>query len=220
MPKSLVWLLSKLTNPAYRDELIGDMEEEYHERRKAHKNYRKWLVIQTVSAIWDGQKAMTKSTNFLKALSILLCLLVLPAIAFFVGWLSNMEEPSEQLWQLLMSGEIHSIVMHSNYWKEAWIDSGITHIEPMMFINVPSILWAAVFIVGANKLLLKFTPSVWMFSAVALAYMLMPYFFGYSVISALQPPAQKVGPVLAFMILALFFTLPIYVWFLFKRFPK
>jgi hypothetical protein len=63
-------------------------------------------------------------------------------------------------------------------------------------------------------------PSVWVFSAFALAYMLLPYLFGYTVISSLEPAAQKVGPILAFMMLAPFFTLPLYVCFLFKRFSK
>ena len=220
MPQVLTWLLSKLANPTYRDALIGDMEEEYSERRKTNRDAAKWLFRQTILAIWDGQIAMIKSTNFLKVLSLLLCLLVLPVIALFVGWLSNMEAPSEQLWQFLLAGEIHSIVLQSHYWKEAWYESGIAHIELAMFINIPSILWGLVFAGAAYHLLQKSTPPVWVFSVVALIYALLPYFFGYAVISALHPAAYKVGPILAFMILAPFFTLPMYVWFLFKRFPN
>jgi hypothetical protein len=63
-------------------------------------------------------------------------------------------------------------------------------------------------------------PSVWLFSTFALAYMLLPYLFGYMVIDTFEPAAKKVGPILAFMMLAPFFTLPLYVYFLFKRFLK
>ena len=131
-----------------------------------------------------------------------------------------MEEPTERLWQLLLAGEVHSILVHSDYWKHAWNESGIGHIELTMFINIPSILWAVVFASSAFVLLKNFTPSVWLFSAVTFVFILLPYFFGYVVISSFEPAAQKVGPILAFMLLAPFFTLPIYVCFLFKRFPK
>ncbi|GAA0855492.1 hypothetical protein [Aliiglaciecola litoralis] len=220
LPQFATWLLSRLTNPAYRDELIGDMEEEYTERQQTNQDANNWLLRQSALAIWDGQKAMVKSTNFLKAVSIILCILVLPTIALFVGWLSNMEEPTEHLWQLLLAGEIHSILLHGDYWEHAWNESGIAHLELAMFINIPSILWVMAFAGSAYALLKRFTPSVWEFSAIALIFLLLPYLFGYVVISWFEPAAQNVGPILAFMMLAPFFTLPIYVCFLFKRFLK
>lgn len=220
MPKIATWLLSRLANPAYRDELIGDMEEEYTERQQINQDTTNWLLRQTALAIWDGQNAMVKSTGFVKALSIVLCVLTLPTIALFVGWLSNIQQPTEQLWQLLLAGEVHSILFNIEYWRVAWNESGISHLELGMFINIPSILWAMVFAGSTYLLLKKSNPSVWLFSAFALAYMFVPYLFGYTVISSLEPVAQKVGPILAFMILAPFFTLPLYVCFLFKRFTK
>lgn len=220
MPQFFSRLLSILANPAYRDELIGDIEEEYKERQRTNKNAGEWLLRQTALAIWDGQKAMVKSTNFLKVLSIILCILAMPSIALFVGWLSNMEQPSEQLWQFLLAGELDNILLHSNYWKEAWNESGIAHLKLSMFVNIPSLLWAVVFASAAYMLLRKFTPSAWIFSALSLAYLLLPYLFGYMVINLSDPAAHRVGPILAFMILAPFFTLPMYVYFLFRRFPK
>ena len=220
MPRLATWLLSRLANPAYRDELIGDMEEEYTERQQTNQVTTNWLLRQTASAIWDGQNAMVKSTGFVKALSIVLCVLTLPTIILFVGWLSNMQMPSEQLWQLLSAGEVHFILFNTEYWRIVWNESGISHLELEMFIHIPSILWAMVFAGSTYLLLKKSIPSVWVFSAFALAYMLLPYLFGYTVISSLEPAAQKVGPILAFMMLAPFFTLPLYVCFLFKRFSK
>ncbi|WP_340679788.1 hypothetical protein [Paraglaciecola sp.] len=220
LPKLATWLLSRLANPAYRDELIGDMEEEYAERQQANQDTTNWLLRQTALAIWDGQNAMVKTTGFVKVLSIVLCVLTLPTIALFVGWLSNVDAPSEHLWQLLLAGEVHSILFNSEYWRLAWNESGISHLELAMFINIPSILWAMVFVGSTYLFLKKANPSVWVFSAFALAYMLLPYLFGYTVISSLEPVAQTVGPIMAFMILAPFFTLPLYVCFLFKWFSK
>ena len=220
MLKLATWLLSRLANPAYRNELIGDMEEEYTERQQTNQVTTNWLLRQTASAIWDGQNAMVKSTGFVKALSIVLCVMTLPTIVLFVGWLSNMQMPSEQLWQLLMAGEVHFILFNTEYWRIAWNESGISHLEFEMFIHIPSILWAMVFAGSTYWFLKKSNPSVWLFSAFALAYMLLPYLFGYAVINSLEPVDQKVGPILAFMMLAPFFTLPLYVCFLFKRFSK
>lgn len=220
MPNIATWLLSRLANPAYRDELIGDMEEEYTERQQSNQNTHNWLIRQTVMAIWDGQKAMIKSTNFLKVLSIILCVLTLPTIALFVGWLSNIKDPTEQLGQLLLSGKIHSILMHSDYWKYAWNESGVAHLELAMFINIPAILWAMVFAGASYMLLKKVTPSVWIFSAIALAFTFLPYLFGYAVINSFALAAPQVGPILAFMILTPLFTIPVYIGFLFKWFPK
>ena len=220
MPKLATWLLSRLANPAYRNELIGDMEEEYTERQQTNQDTTYWLLRQTASAIWDGQNAMIKSTGFVKALSIVLCVLTLPTIALFVGWLSNLHDPSEQLLQLLSAGEVHFILFNTEYWRLAWNENSISHLELGMFIHTPSILWAMVFAGSTYWFLKKSNPSVWLFSAFALAYMLLPYLFGYAVINSLEPVDQKVGPILAFMMLAPFFTLPLYVCFLFKRFSK
>jgi hypothetical protein len=220
MPRLATWLLSRLANPAYRNELIGDMEEEYTERQQTNQDTTTWLLRQTASAIWDGQNAMVKSTVFVKALSIILCVLTLPTIALFVGWLSNVDESSEQLLQLLSAGEVHFILFNTEYWRLVWNENSISHLELGMFIHTPSILWAMVFTGSTYWFLKKSNPSVWLFSAFALAYMLLPYLFGYTVISSLEPVDQKVGPILAFMMLAPFFTLPLYVYFLFKRFLK
>jgi hypothetical protein len=220
MPKLVTWLLSRLANPAYRNELIGDMEEEYTERQQTNLDTTNWLLRQTALAIWDGQNAMMKSTGIVKALSIVLCVLTLPTIALFVGWLSNLHEPSEQLLQLLSAGEVHFILFNTEYWRLAWNENSISHLELGMFIHTPSILWAMVFAGSTYWFLKRSNPSVWLFSTFALAYILLPYLFGYSVISSLEPVDQKVGPILAFMMLAPFFTLPLYVCFLFKRFSK
>jgi hypothetical protein len=220
MPKLTTWLLSRLANPAYRNELIGDMEEEYTERQQTNQESTTWLLRQTASAIWDGQNAMLKSTVFVKVLSIVLCVLTLPTIALFVGWLSNLHEPSEQLLQLLSAGEVHFILFNTEYWRLAWNENSISHLELGMFIHTPSILWAMVFAGSTYWFLKRSNPSVWLFSTFALAYILLPYLFGYSVISSLEPVDQKVGPILAFMMLAPFFTLPLYVCFLFKHFSK
>ena len=220
MPKLAVWLLSRLANPAYRDELIGDMEEEYIERKQTNQDPTTWLLRQTVLAILDGQNAMVKTTGFVKALGIILCVLALPTIALFVGWLSNMQKPSEHLWQLLVAGEVHSLLFNGEYWRTAWQEGGISHLEFGMFIDIPSMFWAIVFVGSTYLFFKKSNPSVWVYSAFALAYMLVPYLIGYTVISALEPAAHKVGPILAFMMLAPFFTLPLYVGFLFKQFTK
>ena len=220
MPKIVTWLLSRLANPNYRNELTGDMEEEYRDRQHAKQNTGRWLLRQTVFAIWDGQKAMIQSTKFLRAISIILCIFALPTIALFVGWLSNMEKPPEHLWQLLLGGEVHKILFSSDYWSLAWNESGITHLELAMFINIPSILWALVFAGLAHMLINRFKPSAYLFSLIAFMYLLLPYFFGYVVISSFEPVPHNVGPILAFMMLAPFFTLPVYASFLFKRYSK
>ncbi len=220
MPKLATWLLSRLTNPAYRDELIGDLAEEYTERQLADKETSNWLLRQTALAIWDGQNAMVKSTGFVKALSILLCVLTLPTIALFVSWLSNMQKPSEPLWQLLLSGEVHSILFNSEYWRLAWNQSDMSHLEIGMFINSPAILWAVLFAAATYLFLKRSNPTVWVYSALALTFMLLPYLFGYTLINITEPHPKTVGPILAFMMLAPFFTIPLYVYFLFKRYTK
>lgn len=220
MPKSAVWLLSRLANPAYCDELIGDLEEEYIERKQTNQAPTTWLLRQTVLAIWDGQNAMVRTTGFVKALGIILCVVALPTIALFVGWLATMQKPSEHLWQLLLAGEVHSLLLHGEYWRTAWQEGGISHLEFGLFFSIPSILWALVFVGSTSLFFKKSNPSVWLYSAFALAYMLVPYLIGYTVISSFEPAAHKVGPILAFMMLAAFFTLPLYVGFLFKRFTE
>jgi hypothetical protein len=44
----IIWLLSKLTNPAYRNELIGDLEEEYNQRLQENNHARAWVLKQAI----------------------------------------------------------------------------------------------------------------------------------------------------------------------------
>ncbi|RTE85496.1 MULTISPECIES: hypothetical protein [Gammaproteobacteria] len=220
LPKLVGWLLSRLANPAYKNELIGDLEEEYIERQSAHQETTKWLCSQAMFAIWDGQKAMARTTKFVKVISIILCILALPTIVFFVGWLANMQDPSEQLWQLLVDGKIHAILFNSEYWQSAWNEHGLGQIGLATFINVPGIFWALLF-AGASYLFLSKTNSnSWQYGIFALAFIVVPYLLGYAAISALEPEPQKIGPTIAFMVLAPFFTIPVYLVILFGRFRK
>ncbi|MBO1254498.1 hypothetical protein J3L16_02220 [Alteromonas sp. 5E99-2] len=218
--KLAVWLLSRLANPAYRNELIGDLEEEYTQRQQTNQDANHWLFRQTMLAIWDGQKTMVKSTGFVKGLSLVLCVLLLPTIALFVGWLSNMNQPSEQLWRLLLAGEVHLILFNSEYWTIAWNEVGISRIDIHMFINTPSIVWAMLFAASSHLFLKHINPSIWFFCGFVLIYMLLPYLFGHTLISLIEPIPQKVGPILAFMILAPFWSLPLFLLFLFKGFSR
>lgn len=218
VPPLVIWLLTRLANPAYRQELIGDIEEEYIQRKQANQETRDWLTKQFIFAIWDGQKAMLKTTGFVRTLSIICCLLVLPTIALFVGWLSNMREVSENLWQLLLSADIHRILLHSEYWHTAWNESGIRHLDIGMFIHIPSIIWALVFAFSAHRLINKTIPTAWLFAGFSLVFFLVPYLFGYALINSFDLYPRLIGPILAFMMLAPFFTLPVFVGLLFRRF--
>ncbi len=220
MPKLAVWLLNRLANPAYRDELIGDMEEEYLDRRRESNNAANWLAKQVFFAIWDGQKAMVRTTGFIKIISVVFCLLALPTIMLFVGWLSNMEEPSEKLWHLLLTGEVHQLFFNIEYWQHAWRESGIRHLQLSMFINIPAIFWAGVFFVSSLLFFKNTTPSAMGFGLFMLAFIVLPYCFGYAVINVLEPAPKKVGPILAFMTLTPFWTLIVYIGLLFKQYKK
>lgn len=220
LPPLITWLLSRLANPNYRVELIGDMEEEFIERRHAHDNSLGWLLRQTFLAIWDGQKAMIRTTNFAKALGVVLCVLLIPTIVVFVGWLSNLKDPSEHLWQLIIAGEIHKILFNAEFWYLAWHKSGVSHLELGMFMHIPSLIWGGVFALSAHVFLKKVMPGIWQYSAFALAFFLVPYLFGFALINIFEPVPKSVGPILAFMVLAPFFTLPTYITYLFKGYFK
>lgn len=217
--KIMVWLLSNLANRAYRDELIGDLQEEYNARKEAKANTVAWLLHQTIVAICDGQKAFIKSATCAKLIGFALCLIGLPMIALFVVWLSNMGEVSDTLWQLVLAGEIHQIVANTEYWTQAWYKTS-HYLHVSMFFNIPSILWAVLFLCVAIRLLKNANTTIWVFSIAALLYILLPYGFGYMLINTFSPAAKKVGPILAFMMLAPFYTLPLYVMFLFTRFKN
>ena len=220
LPKPVIWLLSRLTNPAYRDELLGDLAEEHHERLTAGEHTTRWLIRESFSAIWDGQKALLKTTGFIKLVSLTFALLLIPIIALFVGWLSNMHETSEYIWQSLLAGKIHILLFEPEYWREAWFESSVSKLTWGMFINVPSLLWAMAFAMVSFRFLRQAAPSARAFSLLSLAFLLLPYLFGYTVISVLEPAARKIGPIMAFMVLAPFWVIPVYIGYLFKYYPR
>ena len=177
------------------------------------------MLKQILVAVVDGQAAMVKSPSFVKAFSVVLCLLLLPTIALFVTWLSMMSQPEADLWSLLLAGDVHNILIKPQYWISAWNETNaIQNIDIHMFMHIPALCWACVFTVAMYRLLQFKTPSAQTFVQIAFGFILFPYGFGYFTISILQPAAVIVGPVLAFMMIAPFFMLPVFSGFLFKRF--
>lgn len=146
-----------------------------------------------------------------------LSLVCIPAIVLFIVWLSNMETVPVTLWQALLNGQVHTIMMSGDFWLQAFsaLDQGV---ELDMFLYFPALLWT----MGGAVLLVLFerniTPSLPAFLLVGTGVLILPYAWGSLFIALSGPAAQKVGPLLAFMVLCPLYCLPLLcAWALRKR---
>lgn len=213
-PHNAPWFARQILQLSQRGEsgesLSGDLLEEFSQRSEQDRAAaRRWFWRQTLLSLKYSLEQWVHSPQTLKTILMVIPLLIVPALFGFICWLSAMDSmPStvENGWQKLIQGQVHSLLLEPLLWPEYL--RGVAEFEWSMFIDVKSVIWAALVISALNWMGrgLYLSAQQYAFRGFILAF--LPYIGGLAVIITQQPVPQKVGPILAFMLISLIYLLP------------
>lgn len=210
LPALFSWLLRHALAPSYRESALGDLAEEYKVRRQASvRDAFKWLCHQTLRACFQWLNRAAGSRMLIVCSLSLLTVFVVPTVYLMVVWLSNMDAASPALWEPLLVGDMHKIVVQAEFWQVA-IEATSGSQDLLMFIHVEAVLWV---LVSVFALVLKQnTMTSHQLAGAGLILMLLPYVWGLLVLSTFPPGLKLIGPMLAFMLFCLLYMVLPLTW--------
>ena len=164
-------------------------------------------MSQYLRALSLGLWQRSNSPQGLSVILIVATCLILPMLVGLVAWLSNMDETTPQLWQMVLAGEMHKPLFVGDYWQA--LPEALSRVDDIwMFINYPSLAWTFA-AMGLVVLVARKTESLRAASALGVSLMLVPYCFAIWYLDMAQLPPKKIGPILAFTLFNVFYMLPV-----------
>ena len=200
-------LLKKVLPKYSQDALVGDLKEEFFQRKtQSTAGANVWLSRQVLVSLFYAAKRALQSTGLLKIVFLMSCLILGPTLIAMVAWLSNMDETSEAVWQQLLSANMHNIVTYGHFWQqvpEALV--GIDHIS--MFIHNGSVAWSALSLMVIGALMFFRRIHAHQVALLGGLAMLLPYVACWAYINTMMLPPTKIGPIIAFMLFNIMYML-------------
>lgn len=203
IPEVYYWLLARMLPKEQRDWALGDLQEEYSQRSlRDPLAAKQWIQSQTSKAVGIWLLAVLKSNGLIQSLMCAFAALCMPVIYLMVIWLSNMDETSPIIWEQLLAGEMHKIVLQPQFWSES-LAIQFTLQDWHMFVHHQALLWAVLCL--ALLSLRQHQLSTHQLALVGSVMMVVPYVLGIVLIEMFDPAARKIGPLLAFMLFCVFY---------------
>jgi len=208
-PKLANQMMSLLVPKWLRDNVIGDLEEEFYEiANNDVRQANKWYWQQSLETCLVYLRKKLGSFEVLGRLNFYLPLAMFLVVASLVVFLSIFEDPefiSKTFWDELLEGKIHVALFSENFWHNFW--SILKMAEWQMFIHIESLV-IATFNIGVllyldkkeNATALKL--AVWGY---ALAF--IPYVMSIAHIASISLLAQQIGPMIATGLISLLYML-------------
>jgi len=202
-------MMSLLVPKWLRDNVIGDLEEEFYQiANKDVRQANKWYWQQSIETCLVYMRKKLGSVEVLGRLNFYLPLAMFLIVACLVAFLSVFEDPafiSETFWDELLKGKIHVALYSENFWHNFW--SILKMAEWQMFIHIESLL-IATFNIGVLLYLDKKEKATALKLAVwgyALAF--IPYVMSIAHIASISLFAQQIGPMIATGLITLLYML-------------
>lgn len=202
-------LLSLLVPKRIFDNVIGDLEEEFHILAKQNiKQANKWYWQQTIQTSFVYLKHKASSIEVLGRLNFYLPLaafLIASCLIIILSTLENPELISPTFWDELLQGKVHMALLSDNFWGNFW--NILSMAEWGMFVHLQSVI-----IAGLNMLLLIYLDKKQQASAAKIAlwgYTLafVPYVWSILHIANHSFVAQQIGPIIATGVISFLYTL-------------
>jgi len=213
-PSIAMHVLQLFTPRELQDVLLGDLNEEFAARAQHNlQNAQRWYWQQTLKTANHYLLSYCASEDLLKKVSILIAVILFPALFLMISWLSNVDSTSEAIWQNLLAGKVHSFLFDSEVMINGFTPL-LDGFDIDMYINTPSMLWALFSFCVLWLLNRQGNFSSHQAAAWGAILMLSPYLFGLIYIDLIQPPAKMLGPTIAFMSLSVFYILVPLAWFI------
>lgn len=202
-------LLSLLVPKRIFDNIIGDLEEEFHQRAKQNLSQaNKWYWQQATHTSFVYLQKKLSSVEVLGRLNFYLPITVFLVASGLIAILSNLDDPafiSPTFWDELLQGQIHTALMSDNFWGNFW--SILRTAEWMMFVHLQSMIIAI-----ANIVMLVYLYKKQQASALKLAlwgYTLacVPYAWSIIHIANHSFTPQQIGPIVATGVISLMYMM-------------
>ena len=207
-------LLARVYGQPNGDAIVGDMREEFALREQSSPlTARLWIISQYTRTLSSGALRQCGTTIGLSRMMLLATIVVLPVLFGMVAWLSNMDETTPQLWEMVLAGEMHRTLFVGAYWQDQFYAIGrVDNLH--MFINVNSAIWVIasmglVILVGIQK-----PDAIRFATGLGVALMVVPYVVSLIYLDIAQLPPKKIGPIIAFTLFNIFYMLPMMAWWL------
>jgi hypothetical protein len=207
-----LWLLQNLLPNKIKDDISGDLEEEYTKYILPELGVFKsniWLLNQTFLTCSRYVFTYNRGFAFLAAI---LCLSIFLILAFAIIWLSNQYDPttlSDMFWQNWLSGHSHQVFFEPAFWQ--YLPEASKYIFD---INLWFDWIACLYTILALYILARIDKSkqlsVMKYIFLALIFMALPYLWGTYQFMFNDIVIKESGPIVAIMWLTiLYMILPI-----------
>lgn len=214
LPVLVEKLLSCVLPDDLKNEIIGDLSEEFYHQVHSnpdHRQAKKWLWQQTTKTI--AIFASIRIARALRDLDLMHTMALFIGIVVFVATfvvitllshLDGFDDYSFDLSAMLVSGDLHQALAHSEFWQQA-----LTHSFYLNDLNYlfqwPALLWA-----GASTLLLSLCAKTsWMskhsIAGLAVCLVFAPYLLGTVYLQHNQVTINQAGSILALMLFSIMY---------------
>lgn len=216
-PKIASRILQFFTPAEIRNELVGDLHEEYSHR--IHQNPKaaaQWYWQQTIRTSCHYVTRFIASETLLRKLVILISLILFPALLVMISWLSVINTASDHIWQNLLAGKVHSFIFEPEVVVNG-TDALLQYAEFEMYLNWPSFFWSlfTLFLLVVRNKTSTFTAH--QLTAWGTTMMFLPYIFGLVYIDIIDPAPKQVGPTVAFMTLSIVYIILPLTYFIVRK---
>lgn len=206
-PKLAQWLLNKILPNAIKDEISGDLEEEFNHYVVAEKG-------ETAAYFWFWQQTFSTCGRYImntqrtKSLAIVLFSLgIFSLILMAVAYLSFVDTPNAYAGEYWYNGQIHKLFFDPLFWQLAPNAALERNIDVGYLIDINSFVWAIFSLATLYILDKKYHLSISKFSALAITLTLTPYFWGVSQFVLYEISLRQTGPLIATMWLTIFYMI-------------
>jgi hypothetical protein len=193
-PKMAESLLNKWLPNRIKDDIVGDLTEEFYQSNAPIfiRNLKFWQ--QSFFACWNYP--MNRNTAFSLYLTLLSLVLVYVLIRSMV-FLSSSDDPLfyKDYWS---NGDIHMFFFEPAFWSNLY---GVNSLELnwLMLLNPIAIYWTGLVLSGLYWSDKKFNLSKSNYLSAVLVALFAPYFYGYMKLKFNNIPLDETGPIIAYM---------------------
>lgn len=197
--KLLQWLLPE----SVKDDIFGDLNEEFYHSNRSVTSNKIWFWQQTITTCTRYNMNKKTAVSFaLATLSISIFYVMLVAIAY----LAYGEDGGVYNNGYWTSGAVHLFFIEPVFWQTL---SGtiLSNITLGLFINIPSIIWTGFSLILVKQLNTRYKLDMKTYGVIMLSLISLPYLWGIAYFKLNVVPLRESGPIIAFMWMSILYLI-------------
>jgi heme A synthase len=209
-------LISIILPNAIKDEILGDLEEDFHahfaqysNNRQAQYNYCKQAAISVVQFLFIRAKDSIASSNIKQNISLIVGFSVFFISLLLISWLSHLDASlnfSQSMMDELVQGNPHKALLHPQFWQISL--SSIKLVNSLdYYFQFEAFIWAVISIIVIHLIKQKNSINKTLMMLVSSLMIFLPYIAGSIFLEFGNYKHPQVGVVLAEMIFSVFYLI-------------